>query len=429
VVVEKRMIGKRLKMAKRVLCLVFAFILSINSFAAIVSDNDGSAFITKAEFDSLKNDFQSQLDQYNTSIDSKIDDAIASYLAGIKVTKTTSLNVLYPNPEGSYANVKWTSSNTYSYDNVENKYWHYYCDFEQPNGEFWSKYLYEYGTDRRYNTLYYDATTETYLFKKVQFNLNAWLRFMRFILDWDSARGGNFPDTRQMKVAGRVRWSYDFWPTTLYENQHYKRETHSGRSYGYSCMYYPTVTVEDQDTKNYIIAPNSTATTYVYVPGKELKGDNGAVMDDTNNYSLVADIWDHTSIDSYGVYRDMLVNKSQSIVPSTTNQLKLNWLLSYDVNKLPIESGILLAKSTNDADKVKITLSCSHAGVIDVAYYNNASGTYKIQKTFNVDAGDNTLKIDAGIKKNDNIYILYRPTNTAVTANLDNFDVVIEKEE
>ena len=64
-------------------------LLSIESFAAVVSDNDGSAFITKAEFDSLKNNFQSQIDNYNTSIDSKIDGAIAAYLAGIRVAKAT----------------------------------------------------------------------------------------------------------------------------------------------------------------------------------------------------------------------------------------------------------------------------------------------------------------------------------------------------
>ena len=78
-------------MAKKALCLVFAFLLSINSFAAVVSDNDGSAFITKAEFDSLKNNFQSQLDAYNTSIDSKIDSAIASYLAGVDVGKSRTI--------------------------------------------------------------------------------------------------------------------------------------------------------------------------------------------------------------------------------------------------------------------------------------------------------------------------------------------------
>ena len=73
------------------MALFLVLLLSIESFGAIVSDNDGSAFITKAEFDSLKNDFQSQIDQYNTSIDQKIDGAIASYLSGIKLTRTEEL--------------------------------------------------------------------------------------------------------------------------------------------------------------------------------------------------------------------------------------------------------------------------------------------------------------------------------------------------
>ena len=76
---------RNIKIVKKIIALFLVLLLSINSFAAVVSDNDGSAFITKAEFDSLKNNFQSQLDQYNTSIDSKIDNAIASYLSGIKM--------------------------------------------------------------------------------------------------------------------------------------------------------------------------------------------------------------------------------------------------------------------------------------------------------------------------------------------------------
>ena len=48
-----------------------------------------SYFITRAEFDSLKNNFQSQIDQYNSSVDSKIDGAIAAYLVGIKLTTKT----------------------------------------------------------------------------------------------------------------------------------------------------------------------------------------------------------------------------------------------------------------------------------------------------------------------------------------------------
>ena len=60
---------KLVKTAKRALGLVFAFLLSIESFAAVVSDNDGSAFITKAEFEALKKDFNNQIDNYNSSID------------------------------------------------------------------------------------------------------------------------------------------------------------------------------------------------------------------------------------------------------------------------------------------------------------------------------------------------------------------------
>ena len=82
---------KKTKFQKRLISLLLVLFLCINNFAAIVSDNDGSAFITKAEFDSLKNSFQSQIDQYNTSIDAKIDGAIAAYLSGIKVSTTENI--------------------------------------------------------------------------------------------------------------------------------------------------------------------------------------------------------------------------------------------------------------------------------------------------------------------------------------------------
>ena len=86
---------------KKTLCLLISFMMVFSSFAAVVSDNDGSAFITKSEFDSLKNDFQSQLDAYNTNIDNKIDNAIAAYLSGVKmdttfVIESNILNFDYP---------------------------------------------------------------------------------------------------------------------------------------------------------------------------------------------------------------------------------------------------------------------------------------------------------------------------------------------
>ncbi|MBO6120020.1 MAG: hypothetical protein J6P02_06090 [Lachnospiraceae bacterium] len=94
---------KSTRIVKRLLALFLVVLMSINTFGAVVGDNDGSAFITKAEFDSLKNDFQSQIDNYNTSIDSKIDGAIASYLSGIQVAKETQAKC----PVTNYEDMKW----------------------------------------------------------------------------------------------------------------------------------------------------------------------------------------------------------------------------------------------------------------------------------------------------------------------------------
>ena len=83
----------KFRFIKRLISIFLILLLSIENFAAVVSDNDGSAFVTKAEFDGLKNNFREQIEQYNISIDSKIDGAIASYLAGINLSKETLYKV------------------------------------------------------------------------------------------------------------------------------------------------------------------------------------------------------------------------------------------------------------------------------------------------------------------------------------------------
>ncbi len=89
---------KSTKMLKRLGATFLVVLMSIESFAAVVGDNDGAAFITKAEFDSMKNDFQSQLDRYNSSLDNKIDGAIASYLNGVRISKISHVTpIVYGN--------------------------------------------------------------------------------------------------------------------------------------------------------------------------------------------------------------------------------------------------------------------------------------------------------------------------------------------
>lgn len=85
-----------MKIIKKIITVMISFsLVSLTSFAAVVSDNDGAAFITKAEFDSLKNTFQSQLNSFNSNIDNKIDNAISSYLAGVKQEKTSKINTAF----------------------------------------------------------------------------------------------------------------------------------------------------------------------------------------------------------------------------------------------------------------------------------------------------------------------------------------------
>ena len=89
------------------MALSLVLLLSIESFAAVVGDNDGAAFITKAEFDSLKSTFQEQINRYNKSIDNKIDGAIASYLAGVNIKRQEILVDLID--KANRVNSRWTT--------------------------------------------------------------------------------------------------------------------------------------------------------------------------------------------------------------------------------------------------------------------------------------------------------------------------------
>lgn len=82
---------KSTKLLKSFAALFLVGLLSIESFAAVVSDSDGPAFVTKQEFENLKQDFDAQIERYNKSISTKIDGVIANYLAGLKVEKTINV--------------------------------------------------------------------------------------------------------------------------------------------------------------------------------------------------------------------------------------------------------------------------------------------------------------------------------------------------
>ena len=88
---------------KQKLAWLLIVLMSIESFAAVVGDNDGAAFITKAEFESLKNDFQTQINNYNSSLDNKIDGAIATYLGGVSMASKKEIKPYVSN----YNEIRW----------------------------------------------------------------------------------------------------------------------------------------------------------------------------------------------------------------------------------------------------------------------------------------------------------------------------------
>ena len=113
----------------------------------------------KAEFDSLKNDFQSQLNEYNVNIDSKIDDAISAYLTGIVIQKKSELTNLYNAMGGN--RIKWYTNSTLWTSNVKRPKAEIAPFFYVwPSGSYTQYYSYHYyRISTSYDVISEDSTT------------------------------------------------------------------------------------------------------------------------------------------------------------------------------------------------------------------------------------------------------------------------------
>ena len=107
-------------MLKKLACLFLIVLMSIESFAAVVSDNDGAAFVSKAEFDSLRNTFQAQVNSFNTKIDDKIDQVINDYMSGVRSKLSTRPIILFSKlkeERRTFTN-SWTNPTTSTQDDI-----------------------------------------------------------------------------------------------------------------------------------------------------------------------------------------------------------------------------------------------------------------------------------------------------------------------
>ena len=108
-----------LRQLKKILILWLVLSHSFTVCASVVSDYDGAAFTTKAEFEALKSSFNTQIETYNTSIDSKVDGMVAAYLDGLSVLKPRTIT--------PFVEVSGSKPTIYSrqpqYEQISSQFW------------------------------------------------------------------------------------------------------------------------------------------------------------------------------------------------------------------------------------------------------------------------------------------------------------------
>ena len=105
------------KIGKRVLAFFLVALMNINTYAA-VGANDGSAFVTKAEFDALIDTFNGQMDTYQSGLNTKIDGAVANYLAGLSSQSRKKMDI-YNNGWSVLSCINGVQDPTFNYPNID----------------------------------------------------------------------------------------------------------------------------------------------------------------------------------------------------------------------------------------------------------------------------------------------------------------------
>ena len=69
--------NKYVKYFKRIAALFIVVIMNVNAFATAAGNYDGTSIVTKAEFDTLMGMFNEKMDEYQTGLNAKIDQAVS----------------------------------------------------------------------------------------------------------------------------------------------------------------------------------------------------------------------------------------------------------------------------------------------------------------------------------------------------------------
>ena len=462
----RNQIKNKFKIRKRLCAFAFVILLSLNTFSAVVSDNDGSAFITKSEFEVMKNDFNKQIDDYNQSIDSKIDGAIASYLSGIKLQKKEQLdrlldeNAIYNNQylihwksntdtrrinlDYTYINVSSTlncfmsdihagnwAGGTYSWAN-----WHNGVEDNvlSPSEVAW-RYKYKDGTTTKYS-LYYELV-------KNDLQINWFFQFPMSVSDWSTGISSgweltnilslNSSDLKQNQLNNKIATYYRYHNnSTIWECWSVWKEA------------YFTLRYNETPTTNIVMHPFSTAYEKIWD-----KDDTSLDMGWGDGEAWTGErYWGNPGPTPSG-YPDLVRNPGTVHIRMPKNywcpwqlitdnvQLKKREIKNLtDVSKknFAFENGLVVGTIPSYNEEMELTAKFKTTVKGTVYMYvgddriNNWKSTdYKGKKIEITDTSkEYTLKND-DVKKDQTIWMLFEPEITTATKHLYLTDLYIEK--
>ena len=408
--------------------LFLVLLLSIENFAAVVSDNDGAAFITKAEFDSLKNSFQSQIDQYNTSIDSKIDGAIAGYLAGINIAKEEMLYTPYfeYKIDDGYDGIEWWSGTTPPGDIMKDLYtvpfavtkdiWFTYVGGSSQRGTWTGKSLWwkanASATSISYNANptnfpYYNNMVVLDTSGKLLYNAQcATIQHMRYICTLQGMCADHSGASTQID-----QWNGGDWGNGQRWTIHRCETKINSKIRTPIC---PNVTTQYVAIKYGSNVWNSwlshACTPRSWIQWTRSSGEYTSAQPPSDMYS----------------YQGMCLPEGMASESQkwTYNTLSIASLVSANSNNGQMKYGIYIGNFNKDS-KGKIKITCSHAGTIKLrTAKNNGNSSQAVDfKTYSVVVGTNKFEFD-NIEKNTNLYLLYLPTSTSAYGKISNLDII-----
>ena len=472
----------KMKIVNKLFTLVLIMLLCVNCFAAAVSDNDGSAFITKAEFDSLKNNFQAQLDQYNSSIDQKIDVAIAAYIAGITVSRKKTLNLHLSN-QGKYGNyiLKWNSSTTRVWDNkdtkkanlvydisdfdfdyakdLSSKPWSdntlYYTGYLRGRGEHVGESSLDdlkYITSKKVKFKYSDGS-QSYVYERkkmyssIYLNMTQWTPYRNAatVTYWNMGGPGSVLNENYTNMKQDVTNLYVDYFNIGKGTRDWKNEP----IWAYAFTGWVTLasTELDSDWDYELICPNSTANDYYWDP------------EDKTSYVRLGDVWDtdldtrytsplrsigsstsayylHTDIDSVDFHPRA---RKQIYVPwceknIVHNQMELQTLKNVNENNKKVKNGVILYE-ISEKGKVTMSLNADNVGTAEFYISKNPTDTWPSTSVISksITETDTDIKITFEEFKTEDfgkyIWMRYLPTDTTLDAVLKITDAYIESDE